>query len=140
MEKNFSLDDAQVAKLDRIAKLARIDSSCEVLEIGFGWGEFAIHAVKTTGCRITGVTLSEQQLELATKRVKSAGLSNQITLVLCDYREVQGKFDRIVSIEMLEAVGHDFLGNFFDSCERYLKPNGVVVVQVRTLQEASHHF
>eukprot|EP00189_Rhodosorus_marinus_P001955 CAMPEP_0113961486 /NCGR_PEP_ID=MMETSP0011_2-20120614/5336_1 /TAXON_ID=101924 /ORGANISM="Rhodosorus marinus" /LENGTH=842 /DNA_ID=CAMNT_0000973133 /DNA_START=338 /DNA_END=2863 /DNA_ORIENTATION=+ /assembly_acc=CAM_ASM_000156 len=134
-EDSFSQDDAQRAKLQRILDLARIDSDCHVLEIGCGWGEFAIFASKTTGCRMTCVTLSEQQLILARNRVKAAGVEDLVEILLCDYRAISGTFDRIVSIEMLEAVGHEYLGSFFESCDKYLNPDGVLVVQVITTPE-----
>jgi len=114
---------------------ARIRAEDHVLEIGCGWGAFAIQTVRQTGCRITAITLSVEQQTLARERVKAAGLEEKISIELIDYRKVEGQFDKIVSIEMLEAVGHEFLGNFFEVCDKLLKPNGLLVVQVITVPD-----
>src|SRR5690606_716678 len=107
-----------------------IDETHHVLEIGTGWGGFAIEVVRQTGCRVTTVTISKEQKKFAEERIRRAGLSDRIEVRLSDYREIQGKFDRIVSIEMLEAVGHEFHGTYFAALERLLKPNGLAVIQV----------
>ncbi|CAI5508123.1 unnamed protein product [Closterium sp. Naga37s-1] len=119
---------------------ARIDSTHHVLEIGFGWGSLALETVSLTGCRYTGITLSSQQLQLATERVKAAGLQDRINFMLCDYRNLPGtgKFDRILSCEMLEAVGHEYLGDFFHHCDRLLAMDGLLVVQVITTPESRY--
>jgi len=114
---------------------ARIRAEDHVLEIGCGWGAFAIQAVRQTGCRVTAITLSTEQLQLAKERVKAAGLEDKISIELVDYRKVEGQYDKIVSIEMLEAVGHEFLANFFEVCDSLLKPNGLLVVQVITVPD-----
>lgn len=135
---NETLEEAQTAKLHALIKKARIEAAHHVLEIGSGWGAFAIEAVRQTGCRVTTVTISERQYELAKKRVREAGLETRIEVLLCDYRDLQGQFDRIVSIEMLEAVGHEFLGPFFQVCDRVLKPGGVMALQVITIPDARY--
>jgi cyclopropane-fatty-acyl-phospholipid synthase len=129
------LADAQRNKIRRVVELADIRPGDHVLEIGCGWGGFAIEAVRRTGCRVTGITVSEEQRRLARERVAQAGLEDRIDIRLIDYRKVQGRFDRIVSIEMLEAVGHAFYGTFFEACDRLLKPGGRVVLQVITIPD-----
>jgi cyclopropane-fatty-acyl-phospholipid synthase len=133
-----SLEDAQKNKLHTLIRKARIQKNDHVLEIGSGWGAFAIEAVRQTGCRVTTITVSQKQLELARQRVEEAGLQDSISVELCDYRHIQGHYDKIVSIEMLEAVGHDFLGDFFAVCDRVLKPYGLIVLQVITIPDARY--
>jgi cyclopropane-fatty-acyl-phospholipid synthase len=130
-----SLEDAQLAKYRLLAERIRIDDTCHVLEIGCGWGGFAIFAASTYGCRVTGITLSEQQADLARQRVVAAGLEDLVDIRLVDYREVTGQFDRIVSIEMLEAVGHRHLGTYFEQVDRLLAPDGLAAIQVITIPE-----
>lgn len=126
---NDTLEQAQKNKLQAIIRKAAIGPGDHVLEIGCGWGSFAVEAVETTGCRLTGVTISDAQYEYARQLVRREGLENRIEIVLQDYRELKGTFDRIVSIEMLEAVGHKYFGKFFECCDRLLKPGGVMVLQ-----------
>ncbi|KAM3326830.1 hypothetical protein P3S67_001956 [Capsicum chacoense] len=125
------LKDAQLRKISVLIRKAKISKEHHILDIGFGWGSFAVEVVKQTGCKYTGITLSERQLEYAQLRVEQAGLQDQITLILCDYRQIpkEDKYDRIISIGMLEHVGHDFLGEFFTSCESALAKNGLLVLQ-----------
>ncbi len=130
-----TLEEAQKNKLRAIIEKARIGKEDHVLEIGCGWGGFAIEAVRTTGCRVTGITVSENQYRMACERVRKEGLEDRITILLEDYRHVTGHYDKIVSIEMLEAVGHEFLGTFFCCCDKLLKPNGLVVLQVITIPD-----
>ena len=130
-----TLEQAQEAKYRRLAEKARIGPGDHVLEIGCGWGGFAIFAAGTYGCRVTGITLSEQQATLARQRVSEAGLDELVSIELIDYREVTGRFDRIVSIEMLEAVGHRYLDTFFAAIDRLLAPDGLAAVQVITIPE-----
>ena len=125
-----TLHEAQLHKLRMLINKARIRAQDHVLEIGSGWGGFAIEAARSTGCRVTTITLSTKQRELAMQRVREAGLEGQVSVELCDYRRVQGQYDRIVSIEMLEAVGHEYFGTFFRRCDELLKPEGLVVLQV----------
>ena len=103
-----------------------------------GGGEFALYAARKTGCCVTGITLSKNQPLLAQQRARNAGLDNRVSFLLCDYRHMQGSFDQIFSIEMLEAVGHEFLGEYFKALERLLQPNGIAVVQVITTPECRY--
>lgn len=130
-----SLAEAQLNKIDRLIELADIRPEHHVLEIGCGWGGFAIEAARRTGCRITAITISKEQYDYAKKRVHSEGLENQIEILMVDYRDLEGQFDRIVSIEMLEAVGHAFYGTYLERCDHLLKPNGRVVLQVITIPD-----
>ncbi|XP_030508263.2 uncharacterized protein LOC115723007 [Cannabis sativa] len=127
-------EDLKVAQLRKISLLiekAKIGKNHEVLEIGCGWGSLAIEVVKRTGCKYTGITLSEEQLKLAQKKVKDAGLQENIKFLLCDYRQLPAgyKCDRIISCEMLESVGHEFMEDFFGCCESVLAENGLLVLQ-----------
>ncbi len=130
-----TLEQAQKNKMWAIMEKARIGKEDHVLEIGCGWGGFAIEAVKKTGCRVTGITVSENQYRMASRRVKEEGLEDRITVLSEDYRHVTGQYDKIVSIEMLEAVGHEYLGTFFRCCDKLLKRNGLVVFQVITIPD-----
>ena len=130
-----SLEDAQRAKYRALADRIHLDASCHVLEIGCGWGGFAIFAATTHGCRVTGITLSEEQAALARQRVVEAGVEDLVEIRLVDYREVEGQYDRVVSIEMLEAVGHRYLGTYFAQVDRLLAPDGLAAVQVITIPE-----
>jgi cyclopropane-fatty-acyl-phospholipid synthase len=132
------LDAAQNEKLDMIIRKARLTPDCHVLEVGCGWGEFAIRATLQSGCRVTGITLSTEQLQLARKRASDAGVSDKVSFELLDYRQLPALaqlFDRIISIEMLEAVGHEFLSTYFEVLDAVLKPDGLVVIQVITTPE-----
>jgi cyclopropane-fatty-acyl-phospholipid synthase len=124
-----SLEEAQHNKIRSVIEKAWITKDDHVLEIGCGWGSFAIDAVKATGCRVTGITISRAQYDYARERVRREGLEDMIEIFLEDYRTVQGSYDKIVSIEMLEAVGHENFGQFFSSFDRLLKPDGLVVLQ-----------
>jgi cyclopropane-fatty-acyl-phospholipid synthase len=130
-----TLEDAQLAKYRRLADRIRIEQDSHVLEIGCGWGGFAVFAASTYGCRVTGITLSEEQAALARARVHEAGVDHLVDIRIVDYREVRGSFDRVVSIEMLEAVGHRYLGTYFATIDRLLAPDGLAAVQVITIPE-----
>ncbi len=130
-----SLEEAQHNKLQAAIRKARIGADDHVLEIGTGWGSFAIEAARTTGCRVTSITLSGEQKVLAEERIREAGLEERIEVRICDYRKMTGQFDRIVSIEMLEAVGHAHFGDYFAALERLLKPGGLVFLQVITIPD-----
>ncbi|XP_017633379.1 uncharacterized protein LOC108475911 isoform X1 [Gossypium arboreum] len=131
------LKDAQHRKISLLIEKARIDSKHEILEIGCGWGSLAIEVVKRTGCKYTGITLSEEQLKLAEKRVKEAGLQENIRFQLCDYRQLPStdKYDRIISCEMIEAVGHEYMEDFFGCCESVLADDGLLVLQFISIPE-----
>jgi cyclopropane-fatty-acyl-phospholipid synthase len=135
---NDTCEDAQRHKLQSIIEKAQIKPADHVLEIGCGWGGFAMEAVRETGCRVTGITISEEQYALAQERVREAGLQDKITILFKDYRNMAGLFDKIVSIEMLEAVGHKYLGTFFTTCDKLLKPAGKLVIQVITIPDQSY--
>ncbi len=130
-----TLEQAQQNKLEAVIRKARLGPDDHVLEIGCGWGSFAIAAARAAGCRVTGITLSPEQLAWARQRVRDAGLEDRVKLELCDYRNVEGRFDRIVSLEMLEAVGHEYFGAFFAACDRLLAPDGLAVIQVITIPD-----
>jgi cyclopropane-fatty-acyl-phospholipid synthase len=130
-----TLEEAQFAKYRRLADKIRLDAAGDVLEIGCGWGGFAVFAATTYGCRVTGVTLSEQQAAEARARVRAAGVDHLVDIRVVDYREVRGSFDRVVSIEMLEAVGHRYLGTYFATIDRLLAPDGLAAIQVITIPE-----
>jgi cyclopropane-fatty-acyl-phospholipid synthase len=132
---NQSLGDAQRAKIQNLIRLAGIEAHHHILEVGCGWGGFAIEAARTIGCKVTGLTISQAQYDLATQRIKEAALTEQIDIQLCDYRDAKGTYDRIVSIEMLEAVGHAYYGNYFSTLDRLLKPGGRIALQVITIPD-----
>ncbi len=129
------LETAQKNKMRRLIEKARIQAEDHVLEIGGGWGGMAMEMAKTTGCRVTTITVSEEQYKLASERIQHAGLGSRIHVRLCDYRNIQGQYDKIVSIEMIEAVGHEYLGTFFAACDRALKPNGIIALQAITIPD-----
>ncbi len=133
---DMSLEEAQQAKYARLAKQLRLKPEHHVLEIGSGWGGNAIHIAKNYGCRVTSITISEEQHKLATQRVKEAGLQDRVSIVMQDYRKTEGQFDRIVSIEMLEAVGAEFLEIYFRQCQRLLKRDGLLALQVITCPDS----
>ncbi|CAN0904824.1 Tuberculostearic acid methyltransferase UfaA1 [Linum grandiflorum] len=128
---------AQMRKILLLIEKAKISKGQEVLEIGCGWGTLAIEVVKRTGCKYTGITLSEEQLKYAEMRVKEAGLEDRIKFILCDYRQLSKhyKFDRIISCEMIEAVGHEFMEDFIGCCELALAENGLLVLQFISIPE-----
>ncbi|GAB6110722.1 DUF1365 family protein [Desulfomicrobium salsuginis] len=133
-----SLEQAQQNKMGAVLEMAGIGPGDHVLEIGCGWGGFALEAVRRTGCRLTGITISAEQYRLARERVREAGLDDRIDIRLEDYRHVQGVFSRIVSIEMLEAVGHGNLPEYFEAVDRLLAPGGRAVIQVITMPDRKY--
>jgi cyclopropane-fatty-acyl-phospholipid synthase len=135
---SMSLEQAAIAKLDRICLKLELSPEDHVLEIGTGWGGFAIHAAQHYGCQVTTTTISKQQYELACKRVKQAGLEDRITVFLDDYRDLQGRFDKLVSIEMIEAIGHQYLPTYFSQCSHLLKPNGMMLLQAITIADQQY--
>ncbi len=133
-----SLEDAQRNKYRRIAEGARLAAGQHVLEIGTGWGGFALYAAGELGCRVTTITISREQFTVARERVRDAGLDHLVDVRLCDYRDVMGTYDAIVSIEMLEAVGAEYFATFFETCDRVLVPGGRMSVQVITFPDAAY--
>ena len=132
---DLTLDQAQRIKLDRLCDLADLRAGEHLLEIGSGWGGLAIHAARTRGCRVTTITVSRAQHQLAAARVAAAGLADRVDVQLRDYRDVAGTFDKIVSVEMLEAVGHRFLPAYFAAVDRALRPGGRAVIQTLTMPD-----
>jgi cyclopropane-fatty-acyl-phospholipid synthase len=130
-----SLEVASEAKLDEICAQLELRPEDHLLEIGTGWGGMAIHAAKHYGCRVTTTTISQEQYEYACARVAQEGLEDKITLLCEDYRALTGEYDKLVSIEMIEAVGHEFYKNYFQCCDKLLKQDGKMVIQAITIAE-----
>ena len=133
-----SLADAQRNKYRLMAERAGLGSGQHVLEIGTGWGGFALYAAGELGCRVTTVTVSKAQHVLATERVRAAGLQDRVEILLRDYREIEGQYDAIVSIEMLEAVGAEFFETYFQVCDRALKPGGLMSLQTIAFPDVAY--
>jgi cyclopropane-fatty-acyl-phospholipid synthase len=133
-----SLADAQRAKYRRLAEGAGLAAGMHVLEIGSGWGGFALYAAGELGCRVTSITISREQHDLARERVRAAGLEHLVDIQLRDYRDIAGRYDAIVSIEMLEAVGAEYLATYFEACDRALRPGGRLSLQVITFPDAAY--
>lgn len=131
----MSLDEAQLAKLDRICDRLLLGPDNHLLEIGSGWGGMAIHAARRSGCRVTTTTISKAQHELATRRVKEAGLEDQVTVLLEDYRDLEGRYDRLVSVEMIEAVGWQYFDQYFRRCDQLLTDDGAMLLQAITIRD-----
>ena len=129
------LYQASVYKLDQICQKLELNAGDEVIEIGTGWGGFALHAAQHYGCSITTTTISDEQYVKACERVKAAGLEDRIRVLKEDYRNLSGKFDKLVSIEMIEAVGHEFYASYFKTCNNLLKPNGRMLIQAITIPD-----
>ena len=121
-----------------MAERAGLREGMHVLEIGTGWGGFALYAAGELGCRVTTLTISPSQHRLATERVRDAGLADRVTVELRDYRDIEGTYDAIVSIEMLEAVGAEYHATFFEACDRALRPGGRLSLQVITFPDVSY--
>jgi len=130
---NSTLREASEAKYDRICRKLKLRTNDQVLEIGTGWGGFAVHAAGNYGVHVTTTTISDEQHQFAQHRIKAAGLEDRITSLKKDYRDLSGKFDKLVSIEMIEAVGHHFYATFFQTCSRLLKDDGMMALQAITI-------
>lgn len=128
-----TLEDASIAKYDRLCKNLQLKPGDRVVEIGTGWGGFAVHAAKNYGAHVTTTTISDEQHRYAENRFRKAGLTDRITLLKKDYRDLRGEFDRLVSIEMIEAVGHHFYDTFFQTCSRLLKEDSLMALQSITI-------
>lgn len=124
-----TLHDASVEKIDRLCRKLDLKPSDHLLEIGTGWGGLALHAVQKYGCRVTTTTISQQQFDVAQQRIADAGLSDRVTLLLQDYRDLTGQYDKLVSVEMIEAVGYRYFDTYFRKCSELLKPDGSFVLQ-----------
>jgi cyclopropane-fatty-acyl-phospholipid synthase len=134
-DENSTLEEASIEKLDRICRKLNLGPEDHVVEIGTGWGSFALHAAGTYGCRVTTTTISKEQHDLAYERIKAAGLEEKITLLLTDYRDLTGSFDKLVSIEMIEAVGDNHLGEYFSKCASLVKEDGQLLIQAITMPD-----
>ena len=134
-EVTSSLDEAAVFKLDRICQKLDLGPTDRVIEIGTGWGGFAIHAAKHYGCQVTTTTISREQYDLALARIKAEGLTDRITLLFDDYRDLKGQYDKLVSIEMIEAVGPQYLDSYFEQISTLLKPDGLALIQAINMPE-----
>jgi len=131
-----SLKEASLAKIDRLCRRLELSSRDHLLEIGTGWGAFALHAAREYGCRVTTTTISKEQHALAAERIAAAGLGERVTLLQRDYRDLEGTYDKLVSVEMIEAVGHQYYGTFFETCARLLKPDGRLALQAITIADS----
>jgi cyclopropane-fatty-acyl-phospholipid synthase len=130
-----TLHEASVAKFDAVCRKLALTSSDHLVEIGTGWGGLAIHAAENYGCRVTTTTISREQHDFAKEKIAARGLSDRITLLFEDYRDLKGQFDKLVSIEMIEAVGAKYLDTYFAKCSSLLKPTGAMLLQAITLQD-----
>jgi cyclopropane-fatty-acyl-phospholipid synthase len=134
-DESESLETASTRKLDRICHKLDLSPADHVLEIGTGWGGFAIHAARHYGCRVTTTTISREQFDLATQRVAEAGLGDRIEILLNDYRDLTGRYDKLVSIEMIEAIGAEFMPTYFGAISRLLKDDGMALIQAITIED-----
>jgi cyclopropane-fatty-acyl-phospholipid synthase len=130
-----TLDVAATRKLDRICQKLALGANDHVVEIGTGWGGFALYAASHYGCRVTTTTISQEQFDLARERIAAAGLSDRVSVLLEDYRELKGRFDRVVSIEMIEAIGHQYLDTYFRKVGNLLHDNGAALIQAITIED-----
>jgi cyclopropane-fatty-acyl-phospholipid synthase len=134
----MTLAEASLAKLERICERLDLGPDDHVLEIGTGWGGFAVHAAATRGCRVTTTTISREQHDRAVERVREEGLEHLVTVLLDDYRDLEGTYDKLVSIEMIEAVGWRRFGTFFECCSRLLAPHGAMLLQAITIDDRAY--
>jgi cyclopropane-fatty-acyl-phospholipid synthase len=135
-----SLEEAAVAKLDRICRRLDLTPDDRVVEIGTGWGGFAVYAAKHYGCHVTTTTISREQHAHAKQRIEDEGLGDRITLLSDDYRDLDGQYNKLVSIEMIEAVGHEYLDTFFRKCSSLLKPDGQMLLQAITIADQRYNY
>jgi cyclopropane-fatty-acyl-phospholipid synthase len=134
----MSLEQASIAKLERVCEQLDLRAEDQVIEIGTGWGGFAVHAASTRGCRVTTTTISAEQHAYAVARVRQAGLEELVTVLRSDYRDLRGRYDKLVSIEMIEAVGWQQIGTFFQRCSRLLHPHGAMLLQAITIDDRAY--
>ena len=130
--------EAQAHRLDVICRKLDLQPTVHLLEIGTGWGGLAIHAAREFGCRVTTTTISRQQHDWAQQKVREAGLEHRITLLQEDYRDLEGQFDKLVSIEMIEAIGAEQFNTYFEQCSSLLKPAGKLLIQAITIADAQY--
>lgn len=140
-QSSSTLDEAAVHKLELICKKLNLKKNDRVIEIGTGWGGFAIHAAQYYGCHVTTTTISDAQYSEAKKRIEAAGLTDRITLIQKDYRDLDGQYDKLVSIEMIEAVGAKYLSDFFKKCGQLISSNGAMLLQAITIRDQNfNHY
>ncbi len=130
-----TLEEGSRTKFDGICRKLELCANDHLLEIGTGWGGFAMHAAEKYGCTVTTVTISQKQYDFAVQRIAEAGLEDKITVLLKDYRDITGVYDKLVSIEMIEAVGHDYFDTFFRCCSSLLKPGGMMLLQAISIRD-----
>ena len=135
---DMTLEEASTAKLELVCEKLDLNPSDRVVEIGTGWGSFAVHAATTRGCRVTTTTISREQFDCARQRVRDAGVEHLVTVVDQDYRLLNGTYDKLVSIEMIEAVGWRDFGTFFERCSRLLAPDGAMLLQAITMDDRAY--
>jgi cyclopropane-fatty-acyl-phospholipid synthase len=135
---SMSLHEAALAKLERVCEQLDLQPDDHMLEIGSGWGAFALYAARTRGCRVTTTTISREQQRHAVALVAKAGLGDRVEVLLEDYRDLRGRYDKLVSIEMIEAVGWRHFGTFFDCCSRLLAPDGAMLLQAITIDDRAY--
>jgi len=131
----MTLQQASIEKLERVCRKLELRPADHLLEIGSGWGGLALHAARHYGCRVTTTTISREQYDMARARVEQAGLGDRVTVLCQDYRELSGQYDKLVSIEMIEAVGHAYFDTYFEKCSSLLKPDGMMLLQSITIAE-----
>ncbi|WP_407643270.1 MULTISPECIES: class I SAM-dependent methyltransferase [Acinetobacter] len=134
----MSLEQASDYKKELICQKLKLQPMDHLVEIGSGWGGFAIYAAQNYGCKVTTITISEAQYQEAKQRIEAAGLSHRVDIQLKDYRLLEGKYDKLVSIEMVEAVGEAYLSTYFQQCRQLLKPNGLALIQAITIEDARY--
>ncbi|TGK10431.1 class I SAM-dependent methyltransferase [Leptospira selangorensis] len=137
-DKSKTLEEAQIAKIENLCKKLKLKASDHLLEIGTGWGAFSTYAAKNYGCKVTSYTISEEQYKFAKAKISDMGLEDKIEVRLEDYRKVQGSYDKIVTVEMLEAVGHEYFEDFFRMCHRVLKKDGLMAHQIITCPDSRY--
>jgi cyclopropane-fatty-acyl-phospholipid synthase len=135
-----SLERAQIAKLELVCRKLELRPADRVLEIGTGWGSFALHAAATRGCHVTTTTISAEQHAYASELVRRAGLADRVTVLASDYRDLRGRYDKVVSIEMIEAVGWRHTGTFLGACSRLLEPHGAMLLQAITMDDRAYEI
>jgi len=134
-DENETLEQAQFNKLDRLCQKLQLKPDDHLLEIGTGWGGLAIHAAANYGCRVTTTTISREQYDHAREQVRAAGLQDRVELLMQDYRDLDGRYDKLVSVEMIEAVGHQYLDTYMNRIDSLLKPDGLAMIQAITIED-----
>ncbi|NNJ98112.1 MAG: class I SAM-dependent methyltransferase [Gammaproteobacteria bacterium] len=132
---DMTLAQAAVAKLDLVCQKLDLKPNDHLLEIGTGWGGLALHAAQRYGCTVTTTTISEEQYQMASEKIRTHGLQDKINVIKQDYRDLTGNYDKLVSIEMIEAIGHQYMKTYFQKCCSLLKPDGVMLIQAITIKD-----